>query len=159
MMRVIHVTASLSRLGGGIPPVIWALAKYVKHSEDEGLVLEQNVIKRRKLAADVLIKEMVTAGMIKGGIILKKEMLLASWFEKGKSTTVETALLFKLRSYMNSLQKVMDLDDLVSFVAVGDETVFVVMKSAGYTSAIYVKKDQFRDAIETWKKKMKMLQE
>ncbi len=138
---------------------IWALAKYVKESKDEGLVLEENVIKRRKISPIVLIKEMVSEGMIKGGIILKKEIVLASWFEMGKSATVATALLFKLRSYMHSLQKVVDLGDLVSFVSVGDDTVFVVMKNAGYDSAIFINKDKFKDAVETWKKKIKMLGE
>ena len=128
-----------------------------KEKADEGLVLEQNVIKRKKLVPDVLLRDMVSSGMIKGGIILEKEMLLSSWFEKGKSMTVETALLFKLRSYLHSLQKTMDLDELVSYVSVGESTVFVVMKSADYTSAIYVNKDKFREAIETWKKKMTML--
>jgi len=28
MMKVLHVTASLSRLGGGIPPVVWELARH-----------------------------------------------------------------------------------------------------------------------------------
>jgi len=135
----------------------WALAKYTREKADEGLVLEQNVIKRKKLVPDVLLRDMVSSGMIKGGIILEKEMLLSSWFEKGKSMTVETALLFKLRSYLHSLQKTMDLDELVSYVSVGESTVFVVMKSADYTSAIYVNKDKFREAIETWKKKMTML--
>jgi len=137
----------------------WALTKYVRESSDQGLMLEQNVIKRRKLAPDILIKEMVSTGMVKGGIILKKEVLLASWFEKGKGMTVETALIYKLRSYMYSLQKLMALDELVSFVSVGEDTVLVIMKNAGYTSAVYVKKDKFREAVETWKKKMNMLTE
>ena len=70
-----------------------------------------------------------------------------------------TALLFKLRSYMNSLQKAMDLGDLVSFASVGDDTVFIIMKTASYESAIFVNKDKFKEAVEAWKKKIKMLGE
>lgn len=137
----------------------WVLAKYVRESSEEGLILEESVIKRRKISPPVLIKEMVKDGYIKGGIILRKENVMASWFEGGKSPTVATALLFKLRSYMNSLQKTMDLGDLVSFASVGDDTVFVIMKTASYESAVFVNKDKFREAVEAWKKKIKMLGE
>ena len=137
----------------------WVLAKYVKESGEDGLMLEGSIIKRRTISPLILIKEMVSDGLLKGGVILKKGEVLAAWFEKGKSPTVATALLFKLRSYLHSLNKVIDLGGLTSFVSVGNDTVFVVMKSATYDSAIFINKEKFREAVETWKKKMKMLSE
>ncbi len=137
----------------------WVLAKYVKESEEEGLVFEGSVIRRKKISPLALVKEMVSDGLIKGGIIMKKEDVIASWFERGKSPTVEAALIFKLRSYLNSLNKVVDLGDLASVASVGDDTVFVVMRSAPYDSAVFINKEKFKDAVEAWKKKMKMLAE
>jgi len=137
----------------------WALAKYVKEAEEEGLIFEGNVIKRRKISPTALIKEMVSDGLIKGAIILRKGTVVSSWFEKERSATVATALLFKMKSYLSSLNKALDLGDLVSFVSVGDNTVFVVMKNDSYDSAVFINKDKFKDAVETWKKKIKMLGE
>ncbi|NYZ76946.1 hypothetical protein H0O02_01370, partial [Candidatus Micrarchaeota archaeon] len=137
----------------------WALAKYLEESPEEGLVLEESAIKRRKLAPLVLIKEAVSAGYIKGGMILKKENLLAAWFEKDESPTVAAALAFKLKLYLSSLAKAMELGELTSFASVGDDSVFVIMKSDSYDTGIFVVKDKFKDAVEAWKKKLKMLSE
>jgi len=137
----------------------WALTRYMKENIEEGLVLEGMAIKRRKVSPIMLIKEMVSAGLIKGGIILKKENIIGAWFEGDQSPTVATALTLKLRLYLASLAKEMKFGELASFVSVGDQLVYVTMRVDSYDTAIFVNKEKFKDAIEAWKKKVRMLSE
>jgi len=53
-LSVVHVTSWLSRTGGGIPPVIWALARETKRMGSEAMVLG---LKDEWTAADCLADE------------------------------------------------------------------------------------------------------
>jgi len=138
---------------------LWVLNKYMKEAAEEGLVFERDVLKKKKVSPLFTLKEMTSAGLLKGGIVFSGNNVVASWLEKGKSPTVHMALVFKLRNYLSSLGRNMGLGDLLSFVAVGSDTVFVLLRDGGREAALFVSKDRFRDAIEEWKKKSKMLGE
>ncbi len=138
---------------------IWALNRYMKETGEEGLVFERDMLKKKKVSPLYTIKEMTAAGFLKGGIVFSGNNVTASWLEHGKSPTVQAALILKLRNYLNSLGKNMDIGDVLSFVAVGNDTVFVLTKTAGAEAALFVNKDKFREAIDEWKKKSKMLGE
>ncbi len=138
---------------------IWVLNRYNKETEEEGLIFERDVLKKKKVSALFTIKEMTSAGLLRGGIVIKGNRITASWLEKGRSPTVPMALILKLRNYLNSLGRNMAMGDLLSFVSVGNDTIFVLMKNAGIESALFVRKDKFREAVEEWKKKAKMITE
>lgn len=136
----------------------WALTRYAKEEGDDELVFEKDVLKRRKTTPTMLIKEMVKDGMLDGGIVLKDEKVAASYFE-GKSATVNIALLYRLRGYLNSLGKALALGAPTSFVSVGNKNVFVVLKTSGYECGLFVQRDRFREAIEKWKIKIRTVSE
>jgi hypothetical protein len=138
---------------------IWALNKYTKEVAEEGLVFERDVLKKKKVSALFALKEMTSAGLLRGGIVIKHNKITDAWLEKGKSPTVAMALVLKLRNYLNSLGRNMGMGDLLSFVSLGNDTVFVLMKNAGIEAALFVHKDKFKEAVEEWKKKAKMISE
>ncbi len=138
---------------------LWVLNRYMKEAAEEGLVFERDVLKKKKVSALFTIKDMTSAGFLKGGIVLKGNQITDAWLEKGKSPTVAMALVLKLRNYLNSLGRNMDMGDLMSYVSVGNDTVLVMMKTDGVESALFVNKDKFKEAIEEWKKKAKMISE
>ncbi len=135
----------------------WALTRYAK-DEGEELIFEKDVLKRKRMTANILIKEMVREGFMKGAVVLKDEKVEASYFE-GRSASVQIVLLYKLRSYLNSLGKALALGIPSSFVSVGDKNVFVLMKISGYECGLFVEREKFREAIERWKTKMRAISE
>jgi len=134
----------------------WALTRYAKEEKDEELIFEKDVLKRKKTTSRMLIKELVKEGFMNGAIVLKNEKVEASYFE-GKSATVNIALLYRLRGYLNSLGKALALGAPSSFVSVGNKNVFVLMKTSGYECGLFVKRDRFKEAIEKWKTKIRTI--
>ena len=132
----------------------WALIRYAKEEGDEELIFEKDVLKRKKTTVRMLIKELVKEGFMEGAIVLRNEKIEASYFE-GKSATVHIALLYRLRGYLNSLGKALALGTPVSFVSVGNKSVFVLMKTSGYECGLFVQREKFREAIEKWKTKIR----
>ncbi|MFH1222229.1 MAG: hypothetical protein V1492_04040 [Candidatus Micrarchaeota archaeon] len=145
----------------GIPASLrsWALAKYVKEHSDEELVFEKDMLKRKKMTLKMLLKEMAKDGLLKGGIVIKNEVIASSYFEGDKSATVQSALLFKLRAYMHSLGKAMALGESDSYVAVGDKNVFALTTVAGYGCALFIPREKFQESYAKWKDKMKTISE
>ncbi|MEM4358947.1 MAG: hypothetical protein QXT45_00245 [Candidatus Bilamarchaeaceae archaeon] len=145
----------------GIPASLrtWALTRYAKEKAAEGVVFEKDILKKKKVTIDALLKEMVKSGHLKGGIVIKSENVVASYMEGDKSPTVHAALLFRLRAYLHSLGKTLALGTPVSFVSVGDKAVFVLMKTMEYECGLFVQRDVFKEAIEKWRTKIKTVTE
>lgn len=141
----------------GVPASLrtWALARYVKEEGSEGLEFEKDVLKKKKTTLKMLIRELAKEGLTRGGVVIKNESVVASYFENERNTTVQTALIYKLRSYIHSLGKTMMLGEPASFVTVGDKSVFVLMTTGGYECGLFVARDKFKDAIDKWKSKIK----
>lgn len=137
---------------------IWALTKYAKEEGDEELIFEKDMLKRKRTTPTMLIKEMVKDHLLSGGIVLKNEKVEASYFE-GKTATVHVALLYKLRSYLNSLGKTLAMGQPSSFVSVGNKNVFVLLKTSGYECGLFVQRDRFKEAVEKWKTKIRTISE
>jgi len=131
----------------------WALSKY---SEEEGVVLDRDGIKKVKVSPEKVVKEMVSRGLINGAIVIKNEKVVLSEFAEGSGTVVK-ALALKLRTYLRSLAKNLGQHEPQSFVAIGKRSAMVLMKTRGRESVLFVKKEKFNEAIEQWKAKMEGL--
>jgi hypothetical protein len=135
----------------------WALGRYVKEEGAEGIIFERDSIKKRKVTPEQLVQEMVEKGIIKGAIVLKQDKVVISEFAEG-SGTVMSALAVKLNSYLSSLSKNLGQHNPQSFVAVGDKNVIVILRGRGADSILFVSKDKFNSAIESWKSKSKIFE-
>ena len=135
----------------------WALSRYFKEIEGEGVVLEHNGIKKRKLSPERLVHEFVLKGLLKAAIIIRNDSIETAEFAEG-SGTVTKALALKLRNYLKSLAKKLGQHDPQSFVAIGSDEVIVYMKGRAVESVVIVKKDKFNESVESWKNKIKMLE-
>jgi hypothetical protein len=135
----------------------WALGKYVKEEGPEGVIFERDSLKKRKVSPEQLVQEMIEKGTIKGAIVLKQDKVVISEFAEG-SGTVMSALGVKLNSYLGSLAKNLGQHAPQSYVAIGDKSVVVILKGRGVDSIIFVSKDKFSTAIESWKAKVKVFE-
>jgi len=147
--------ASLVTIPAPLRP--WAVNRYFKEIGGEGIVLEHNGLRKRKLSADRIVHEMILKGLIKGGVVIKNDAITASEFAEGSGTVVK-ALALKLRSYLRSLGKKLGQHAPQSFVSIGSKEVMVYMKGKGIESVVLVKKDKFNEAMEMWKSRMKLIE-
>jgi hypothetical protein len=135
----------------------WAVNRYFKEIGGEGIVLEHNGLRKRKLSAERIVHEMILKGLIKGGVVIRNDTITASEFAEGSGTVIK-ALALKLRSYLRSLGKKLGQQTPQSFVSIGSKEVMVYMKGKGMESVVLVKKDKFNESMEMWKSRMKLLE-
>lgn len=131
----------------------WALSKY---SEEEGVVLDRDGIKKVKVTPKKVVREMISRGLINGAVVIKNEKVVLSEFAEGSGTVVK-ALALKLRTYLRSLAKNLGQHEPQSFVAIGERSALVLMKTRDLESVLFVKKEKFNEAIEQWKGKIEGL--
>jgi hypothetical protein len=135
----------------------WALNRYHKEMGGEGIVLEHDGLKKKKLSADKIIHEMLLKGLLKAAVVIRGDTIETAEFAEGTGT-VSKALMLKLRTYMRSLAKKLGQHEPQSFVSIGGKDVLVYMKGRASESFIVVKRDRFNEAIDLWKGKMKLLE-
>lgn len=137
----------------------WALARYASEKPEDEVIFEKDVLKRKKVTAPMLLRELTNKKMLKGGIIIKEENIIASYIEGGKSTTIASVLLLRLRAYIYSLMKAMGQGNAESFVSVGEKTILLIAKVNGYDCALFIPRDKVKEAYEMLKERMKMISE
>ncbi len=135
----------------------WCLSRYAKEHAAEGLVFEHDAITKKKMTSESLIAGMVAHGMLEGAVVIRKDELAAAHMASG-AATVPAALSLRLRSYLRSLAKSLGRAELSSFAAVGDKQVLVIMKDTDMESVLFIPRDKFKDTIDEWKKKSKLLE-
>ncbi len=135
----------------------WALGRYVREEGGEGVSMDRDSLKKKKVTPEQLVQDMIDRGLIRGAIVMKQDKIVLSEFAEG-SGTVLTALALRLNSYMQSLSKNLGQGAPTSFVAIGDKRVVVIMKNRGMDSILFVGKDKFNTAMEQWKAKMKIFE-
>lgn len=134
----------------------WALIKYSKDNND-GVVLERDTLKKKKLSPAKIVQDMIASGIIRGAIVIKGEKIALSEFAEGGGT-VTNALVLKLRTYMKSLSKGIGQHDPNGFMAVGEKNVIAYIRSSTFESVLFVRKEKFKDAIDIWNLKSKTIE-
>ncbi|MFH1785369.1 MAG: hypothetical protein ABH842_02990 [Candidatus Micrarchaeota archaeon] len=147
--------ASLVTVPASLRP--WALSKYVKESAAEGVFFERDALKKRHLTPGQLAEEMVEKGLLNGAVVLKQGKVIVSEFAK-QNATVQTALTIKLMTYLGSLAKNLGQHEQQSFVSIGEKEVIVMMKYNNNDAILFMSKDKFKDAVEHWKAKTKIIE-
>jgi len=135
----------------------WALGRFTKEKGAEGLVLEHNGIKRRRIAPERIIEELIERDLIKGAIVIKNEKIAIASLPEG-SGTVTSALALKLRTYLHSLAKNLGQQEPRSFAVQGNRMIIAYLKNRTIESVLFISKDKFKDAIEQWKAKTKLIE-
>lgn len=135
----------------------WALTRYMKENAAPSMVLEHDSIKKKRLTADQLVEEMINLELIKGGMVIRNDKIVAAGFSDG-GETMKSALVLKLRNYLRSLAKNIGQAEPNSFAALGGKYIIAYMRGRGYESVVFMGKDKFKDALEQWKAKMKLLE-
>jgi hypothetical protein len=133
----------------------WVLSKYAKDHGAEGVMFERDSLKRKTMTPDMLIKSMIKDGMLMGAVLIQKDSVSVAQMAHG-SATVPSVLTLKLRNYLKSLAKSLGQAEPSSFAAVGDNLVQVLLKDQGMEAMLLLKREKFKDAIEEWKKKIKL---
>ena len=134
----------------------WALARFVREAGDS-VILDRDVLKKKKVSAEGLVKDMINKGLIRGAIVIKQDKIVMAEFAEGGGT-VTSVLALKLRSYLLSLAKNMGQHAPQSFISIGDKQVVVIMKGRNLESVLFISKAKFNDAIEQWKANSKALE-
>lgn len=135
----------------------WALGRYVKEVGAEGISFERDSLKKKKVSPQQLVREMIDHELLKGAVVLKQDKIMVSEFGEGGGT-VASALTLKLNSYLQSLAKNLGQHPPQSFVSVGEKNVIVMMKNRTVDAVLFLNKDKFKDAVEQWKVKAKILE-
>ena len=134
----------------------WALEQYAAEV-GEGLVFENNTLKRKKISSGNIVLHMVESGLVNGIVVMRNDKVETAAFE-GKSGTVTKALALKLRSYLKTLAKKLGQHEPQNFVALGGRNVIVYMKGRTTESLLLMRKENFNKAIEQWKAKLKLIE-
>jgi hypothetical protein len=135
----------------------WALGRYVKEVGIENLAFERDSIKKKKYTAKQLVHEMIKRGLVKGAVIMRHDKVETSNFADGNAT-VMTVLALKLKAYMDSLAKNLGQHKPQSFASVGNKTVILYLRDKTIDSFLFLPKDKFKEAVEQWKTKVKILE-
>jgi hypothetical protein len=136
----------------------WALGRYLKEKATEGIVLDHDTLKRKKVTVDHIVREMLEHQVIKGAIVMKDDKVEFAEFSDGSSETVRSVLSLKLRTYMNSLARNIGQKEPVSLLVVGSSIAMVYLHERNRDGFLFVGKDKFAQAVEQWKAKTKMLE-
>jgi cell division septum initiation protein DivIVA len=144
---------------GTIPASLraWAFGRYAKDVGPENITFERDSLKKRKMTVRDLVQDMMDRGLIKGAVVLKQKKIEAAEFTDGGNTVMKI-LSMKLRSYLFSLAKELGQSQPKSFAAVGERNVLLLMKGRTIESMIAVPKDKFKEAVEYWKARTKILE-
>jgi hypothetical protein len=134
----------------------WALRRYVKERGMEGIIFERDSIKKKHITPDTLLKSMIERKLIAGAVVLKKDKVLVAKMAQG-SATVPSVLTLKLHAKLKALSKALGQHEPVSFATVGSKFVLVMMKTADLESMLIIPRENFKEAIEEFKKKAGML--
>lgn len=143
----------------GIPASLrtWALAKYLKEHHQEGFVFEAEVLRRKFVQPDKIIKDMKLKGILVGGVLVKDGKILSTNLGKG-STTVAGVLTVKLINYTLSAVKKLGQHSYGTIAAVGDRLVIVLIRHSAIDALLFIEKEKFKDAVEEWKAKLKLIE-
>jgi hypothetical protein len=129
---------------------VWATSRFAQESGAEGVILDRDVLKKKKVSPDTVAREMINKGLLKGVIVIKQDKITLAEFAEG-SGTVASVLALKLRAYLQSLAKNMGQHAPQSFVTIGDKQVLVIMKGRNMESVLFINKAKFNEAVEQWK--------
>ncbi len=139
---------------------VWALSKYAAERPPEEVAFEKDMLKRKKITAQTLVRELTKRGVIKGALLIQNEQIAASCLEGDKSTTAVSVLLLRLRSYLYSLAKSLKTEGApASFVSVGKDTVFIIAKMDKYEAALLLPKDKYKEGYDQFREKIKLASE
>lgn len=139
---------------------VWALSKYAAEHSPEEITYEKDVLRRKKITAPTMVKELTKRGVIKGALLIQNEQIVASCLEGDKSATAASVLLLRLRAYLYSLAKAMKTEEVpASFVSVGKNTVFIITKMGRYEAALILPRDKFKEGYDQFREKIKLASE
>lgn len=136
---------------------VWALGRYARETAGEGVVMDRDILKKKKVSVEGLVRDMINKGLIKGAVVIKQDKIALAEFAEG-SGTVTTVLALKLRAYLQSLAKNMGQHPPQSFVSIGDKNVLVFMTGRNVESLLFINKPKFNEAVEQWKANSKAIE-
>lgn len=150
----VHINALL-----GVPASLraWALTKYIKEHQQEGLVYEADMLRRRYVQPDKVVKDMLQKGLLTGAVLIKDGKILSVNVEKG-STTVTSVLALKLINHTLSTVKKLGQHSYSTLAAVGERLVLVLIRHQAVDAVLFIEKEKFKDAVEEWKAKLKLIE-
>lgn len=141
-----------------IPPAlrVFAVSKYVRLHSNE-ISFENGVISKKKLSYDGIVSEMVRNKYLKGGILLKDEKPIVNIFSSDGGT-VNSVLSLKIRSSALAFSKSLLNRDVSSFVIVCDTLAIAYLKNFGFDAILFMDKEKYKDTLDMWKVKTKMVE-
>jgi hypothetical protein len=135
----------------------WALTKYLKEHSAAGLVYEGETLRRKSLRPERVIKDMISKGLLEGAVLVKNGKVLLVEVKKGSSTVVGI-LTLKLINYTMSTVKNLGQHTFSTIAAVGERLVIVLIRHQLIDTLFFVEKEKFKDAIEEWNAKLKLIE-
>lgn len=134
----------------------WALRRYAKEKGAEGVVFERDSLKRKLVTPDLLLRALFEQKLVKGGVMMQEDKVIAAQMEEG-SATVPSALALKTRNSLRSLAKAVGQHEPGSFASIGEKNVLVMMKASGIEAMLIIPREKFKEAVEEFKKRAKMI--
>lgn len=134
----------------------WAIRRFAKLGKESGIVIEGEVLKKKKVAPEKMLDSFFEEGMLNGLVVLKDDKVVLARMASG-SATVPSMLSVKLKHYLLTLAKNTGQHEPVSYAAIGGKQVLVLMRDKNVDSVLFVGKEKFNDTISAWKERGRKL--
>lgn len=133
---------------------LWALNKFASENIAKGITFEGDVIRRKAVTPEKLTKTLLDTDLLIGAIVVKNGKLLMTRVSSGNGT-VSGVLTIKLLNYLRTMTTKLRMHEYKNLAVVGEKNVMALLKYGEVESIIIMKKEKFKEAVESWKEKLK----
>lgn len=127
---------------------IWALTKYIEEEDEEGVVLEGNVVRKKLLTEEEKARRILSyacsKGLIKGGVIFKEATPLTYYFCMPKKTLYAN-LLGNLIKKAKTLIKPLGIHRIEELTIEGKERSVTIYTIKGFSLALLHERGKEKD--------------
>lgn len=133
----------------------WALAKYMKEN-GEGVIIERDALKKKRFDIKSFIASLIEKETIEGAVTIKDNELVDANFAEG-SSTVRSAIMFKVEDHLSSLEKSLG-KQLKELKIEGERSAIQNRKHKNTETFIFADKKKINEAISIWNTKAKLIE-
>ncbi len=133
---------------------LWALNKFASENAAKGIIFEGDVVRKKVVTPEKLTKTLLDKDLLLGAIVVKNGKLVLNQMTSG-SGTVSGVLTLKLLNYLRTLTTKLRMHEYKNLAVVGEKNVMALLKYGEVESVIIMKKEKFKEAVESWKEKLK----
>lgn len=128
----------------------WAANRFVNEHGTKGIFFEGEVIRKKEIAPEELVNQIVKSGNIINALVLKDEKPFLSIVTSGNKTVI-IGLFLKLSSYLRTFMKKSHQKEYKYVMGIGNSAVLTVVKKGSLESMILCPTKKFKEGFDQWK--------